>query len=756
MPTFRSYPVVTTTLSTDAIVMERLGVGTVYIEVGDFGGGGAGVSSFNGRGGAVTLFSSDVTGALGFVPVNRGGDAMTGKLVMEQSTTAAAGINLPEGVAPTTPLNGDMWTTTTGVFARIEGTTVQLGAVSAPGVTSFNTRTGVVTLSITDVTTALGYTPINKAGDTFTGKVTFPSSTTTRSGVNLGQGVAPTSPGNGDLWATSSSVFARVGGSTIDLGSGGGGSFDQNTTYGLGGNTTAVRSTATRFLDRVSFLDYGAVGDGVTDNTAAINAWISDVNSLVNPSLYVPPGTYLFTGNTTTITESFAIFGAGMNASVLKTLGVTTTFINAQAGPHRTWQIDNIAIVSGDTTPAQQFAEFTHTTSTSPTIQLMMSNVLIGPGFKWGVRTVNVIGAYFYNVTVTNFPILTHANRILMPWAFKTDAAAGFFALSHVWTGCECYYLDTAYTGTGDLQGFIWQGCFTEFVETGWEYTAAGGGSPAMQIAGGQSECFFRGAHFTNFAYVQISDAQFYVDTTCTAIELDTCLTFDIHDNEFVNIDASLCDDIVIRAGNVGKIHHNTHSSSTSHGAYLDSTTVYVAVSDEMFNTGAGTCIPYTNANTSGTGTTNTRRRQLGLTGGPDPGLATAAAAASQTMTTTPTVYCSTPLSCWAGDRIQLQGVVSVFGLTGGAQGLNARIREFTHRPGSANPYNVIVTGQDQNFLFDLRYRPTGATATTITYTFEGFVDVIESATDAVYVLEIWTDAGTATNTTLQLRTERQ
>ena len=40
---------------------------------------------------------------------------------------------------------------------------------SSTGVTSFNTRTGAVSLASTDVTGALGFTPVNKAGDTMTG-----------------------------------------------------------------------------------------------------------------------------------------------------------------------------------------------------------------------------------------------------------------------------------------------------------------------------------------------------------------------------------------------------------------------------------------------------------------------------------------------------------------------------------------------------------------------------------------------------------
>lgn len=40
------------------------------------------------------------------------------------STTASASIRLPHGVAPTSPVNGDMWTTSAGLYVRINGATV--------------------------------------------------------------------------------------------------------------------------------------------------------------------------------------------------------------------------------------------------------------------------------------------------------------------------------------------------------------------------------------------------------------------------------------------------------------------------------------------------------------------------------------------------------------------------------------------------------------------------------------------------------
>ena len=47
--------------------------------------------------------------ASGFLP--KSGGTMTGKLVTLASATGGAGFNLPQGVAPTSPVNGDLWAT---------------------------------------------------------------------------------------------------------------------------------------------------------------------------------------------------------------------------------------------------------------------------------------------------------------------------------------------------------------------------------------------------------------------------------------------------------------------------------------------------------------------------------------------------------------------------------------------------------------------------------------------------------------------
>jgi hypothetical protein len=92
------------------------------------------------------------------------------------ATSATTGIffnqrGIVVGVATATPSQLlPVQTGQSGKFLTTNGLTPSWASVVA-GVSSFNTRTGAVTLTSLDVTGALGFTPANKAGDTFTGSV---------------------------------------------------------------------------------------------------------------------------------------------------------------------------------------------------------------------------------------------------------------------------------------------------------------------------------------------------------------------------------------------------------------------------------------------------------------------------------------------------------------------------------------------------------------------------------------------------------
>lgn len=57
--------------------------------------------------------------------IDRATDVTTfgGQVVLMTSTTSYASVRLPHGTAPSAPTNGDLWTTTAGMFSRINGVT---------------------------------------------------------------------------------------------------------------------------------------------------------------------------------------------------------------------------------------------------------------------------------------------------------------------------------------------------------------------------------------------------------------------------------------------------------------------------------------------------------------------------------------------------------------------------------------------------------------------------------------------------------
>lgn len=74
-----------------------------------------------------------------------------------------------------------------------------------------------------------------------------------------------------------------------------GGSSSQQITYNQGGTGAVTRTVQARLRDYVSVKDFGAVGDGVTNDTAAIQAAIDATLQSNHKTLFIPAGTYNFT-----------------------------------------------------------------------------------------------------------------------------------------------------------------------------------------------------------------------------------------------------------------------------------------------------------------------------------------------------------------------------------------------------------------------------------------------------------------------------
>lgn len=163
---------------------------------------------------------------LGFVPLNTSGGVMLGRLVTAPPSSTTSGFNLTPGTTPGSPANGDLWVTSVGIFAQVNGATVGplAGAVSA----SFAATSPIkVTFPASVVTYAFDFTVQNTflAAQTTQGATTtqpgwfvqLPTDTTSRIHLGLTTLDVPTlSFGSGS--ATRDAFIQRVGAGSFRYG----------------------------------------------------------------------------------------------------------------------------------------------------------------------------------------------------------------------------------------------------------------------------------------------------------------------------------------------------------------------------------------------------------------------------------------------------------------------------------------------------------------------------------------------------------
>jgi hypothetical protein len=256
------------------------------------------------HGGTGTFVTGTGQVSLNGAVVAAGAVTVSGLLLTAASGTGAAGFRLPHGAAPTSPVDGDVWTTTAGVFARVNGVTLNLGAGTITGSGSANqvtywsggtaiTGSANLTFDGTDFahggsgtfSTGTGAVSLNGA-TTVSGLLLTTASGTGSAGFRLPHGAAPTSPVNGDVWTTTAGVFARVNGVTLNLGAGtitGSGVANQ-VTYWSG--TSAIAGSANLTFDGTDFA-HGGTGTFAT-GTGAVS---------LNGNTTIP------TGKTLTVTD---------------------------------------------------------------------------------------------------------------------------------------------------------------------------------------------------------------------------------------------------------------------------------------------------------------------------------------------------------------------------------------------------------------------------------------------------------------------
>ena len=144
-----------------------------------------------------------------FVAIDANGKVST----IPSEATNGAGFNIAHGVAPTTPVNGDIWTTTTGLFARINASTKQMMTLS-------DTQTVSGGITFTSVNQTLG----NSTGAGVINVASGATLTALTKTVNVGTGGVVGSTTNTTigpvLGASTTSIGGTTAASTLNLATG--------------------------------------------------------------------------------------------------------------------------------------------------------------------------------------------------------------------------------------------------------------------------------------------------------------------------------------------------------------------------------------------------------------------------------------------------------------------------------------------------------------------------------------------------------
>lgn len=708
----------------------------------------SGVSSFNTRTGAVTLESADVTSALGYVAVNRGGDAMTGRLVTAPSTTDRAGLNVPAGTAPTSPADGDLWSTVGGLFGRFNGTTRRIDNT----VDSVNGQTGAVGLTAADV----GAIPAAEKG-AVSGVATLDTS-----------GLVPVSqlpPLGRDTFVVANqaarlALAAVVGDFCVQT--------DTSVTYVLAAlpastnaNWTAISASGSvnsvngltgvveltgAVLGRIaSVVEYGAVVDGTTDDTAAWNAAIADLNAGNIDGFYLPPGISVIAGNTTQITRGYRFVADGE----IKITGGTSIVFDAYGlSGDQLCNVTGVNIFSA-LGPTRQYFRFQWLASgTVPQTQLKISRVNLCKGFTGGIEVVNCVGG---NYEAVNMHGNGRSSGAVFGW--KHWAAPGWFCLDHKFLGCTIGTVDRCWTGYGDLQGFLFDQCVPGFSNAMWDYTVTNITlAPCFEIRGGQSEFFEFGARFENAAYISITGHQFYATggslPGAYAINLDDCFVANITDNVFLYLGATPCNGIWIsNTTNCVAINGNQHVNPRGICELIDSGCTWITSLNNRIIGPVST----TYYQDSAVASENFRRGQIVQGGGTDTGRISGFGPTG-TIAAGFTIKVSLAMPCEVGDLLTFTVYVDCTGTAAGNEVLQARVREYTHRPSGPSPYQVVRFAYGQQAVIDSR-AVNGVTSSYMVMTVTG--EVVARATDAVFTLELSSALGNLTGNVIQYEVRR-
>ena len=172
----------------------------------------------------------------------------------------------------------------------------------------------------------------------------------------------------------------------------------------------AVSTTVqTKLRESVSVQDFGALGNGVTDDTAAIQqAFTSAAAFTPKKTVYFPAGTYVINPSTTIDATGCSIDGDGQNVSIIKPSALTTAVVGGYQ--HITYNTDSNFTVSN--------------------IQIDLTNVVYSVVFPLNQRSYHLLAFNCTNWAIRNCSFIGISNNMIGVYANG----------GNYWEITDCYF----------------------------------------------------------------------------------------------------------------------------------------------------------------------------------------------------------------------------------------------------------------------------------------------------------------------------
>lgn len=296
-----------------------------------------------------------------------------------------------------------------------------------------------------------------------------------------------------------------------------------------------------KLAQTVSVKDFGAVGDGVTDDAAAIQIAFNYLATQTNCSLYFPQGKYLLNSQVVQSVPNvseYSIFGDGPSSVILGNNSNGAIKITC-SGRQTQIQIYNLFFSPVLDSSGTAFEYSVPEGGTAGKRVLVMQNItcatvqnLLTPTASWD-NTIIATGLNrpgFFNVVCFN-NTETKANAIL-----NINGCYAPLMENCYFNGAATYGV-TNVRATFDNEGFFMNRCTVNGADTG-VYVNQVGRHPNIEIRDSHVNAFVIGIHVVDSKFIWISQNLLYSSnytdgTAYTDVYLDNCDTICLVDNVY-------------------------------------------------------------------------------------------------------------------------------------------------------------------------------------------------------------------------------